>query len=220
MKHYILAMLLCCAGISAAGQGMFGAQTGIGYTTGYDSRITPAVEAYYLHKVMHHLYAGGSLFFQRDSFNTPLNTGSNINYGDVVSIGQKTSFVFLSPKVDYAIDYRSYFHVFATFGLGVRMGGAQWSYTHAPFWTPPGGTPYGADTIAVNTTYNLPNAITRFGFGLAERIPTRRYWNIMLSQEVGFMPGSLSKGATPLQTPYICFQVGLMHKYPQVFVEY
>jgi hypothetical protein len=87
-----------------------------------------------------------------------------------------------------------------------------------PFWTPPGGTPYGADTVAVNTSYNIPGVILRYGVGITERIPTHRYWNITLTQEFGFLPGSLSKG-TPLKTPGILFQVGVMHKYPLVRVE-
>ncbi|GAA4464324.1 hypothetical protein GCM10023093_14450 [Nemorincola caseinilytica] len=220
MKHRILIALLCCVCISASGQGgMYGAQAGMGYTPGYASRLTPAVEAYYLHKVMYHFYAGGSLFFQRYSFKTDVGSGA-AHYGNVLSMEQRSSYIFLSPKVDYAINYRSYFHVFATFGLGVRVGGRELSYTHSPIWTTPGGTPYGADTLAVNTSYNLPGTKARFGFGLAERIPTLRFWNIMLSQEVGFMPGSLSKGPYALSTPYVCFQVGIMHKYPQVFVEY
>ncbi|GEM_PF-2659567 len=220
MKRYLLAIVLCCAGMSAAAQGMFGAQAGFGYTTGYDSRLTTAWEAYYLHKLRYHLYAGGSLFLQRYSLTAPVHNSSSISYGDVVSIRQQSSYMFLSPKIDYAINYRSYFHIFATAGIGLRMGGKQTSFTHAPIWTPPGSAPYGADTLAVNTSYNMPSVITRVGFGLAERIPTRGYWNIMLSQEVGFMPGGISKGPTPIQTPYICFQIGIMHKYPMVFVEY
>ena len=199
---------------------MYGVQAGMGYTPGYRSRLTPAIEGYYMHKLAYHLYGGGSLFLQRYSFKTDVGTGGAVKYGDVLGVEQRSNYLFISPKIDYAINYRSYFHVFATVGLGLRMGGSEWSYTHTPIWTPPGGTPYGADTTAVRTSYNLPNTKMRFGLGIAERIPTHGFWNIMLSQEVGFMPGSLTNGPYPLQTPYICFQVGIMHKYPQVWVEY
>ncbi len=221
MKRYLLAALFCCFGISCFAQGMYGAQMGVGFNTGgYHSKITPAIEAYYLHKIIPGLYAGASVFFQRYSLLNEVSTAGSLAYGDVVSVSQKSSYIFLSPKIDYGIDYRKYLHVYATFGLGVFAGGRQWSNTHSPYWTPLGGTPYGADTVAVNTSYNIPNVIMRYGFGFSERIPTGGYWNITLSQEYGGMPGGLSDGPYPFKTSYFCFTVGIMHKYPMVFVEY
>lgn len=221
MKQSILAVLLCFSVASANGQaGIFGVHAGIGKTTSYNSKFTPAVEGYYLHKILYHFYGGGSLFFQRYSFEKTVNNTGGISYGDVVSIRQQSSFVYLSPKLDYAINYRSYFHIYATAGIGVRLGGQQWSNTHQPMWTPPGGAPYGADTVAVNTSYNLPATKTRYGLGFMARIPTHRYWSLSLTTELGMMPGSLSKGVEPLQSSYICFMVGVTHKYPRVFMEY
>lgn len=220
MKRYLSAVLLFCVSTCSYAQGMFGAHAGLGYTSGYQSSITPAIEAYYLHKITHRIYAGGALFLQRYALTAAQTTNSPIAYGDIIAIRQKSSFLFIDPKIDYGIGYRKFIHVFATFGPGIFMGGRQWSDTHKPYWTPPGGVPFGADTIAVNTTYNIPSVVMRFGFGVMERIPTHRYWNITLSQEVGFMPGGISKGNPALQTPYISFQVGVMHKYPHVFVEY
>ncbi len=215
----LVALLLGIAAAPVAAQGIYGVQAGLGTTPTYKGRNTVAMEAYYLHKMAYHLYAGGSLFYQRYSIENPISTAGTASYGDVIAIRQKSSYVFVSPKVDWAINYRSYFHLFATAGVGIRMGGRQWTDTHQPLWTTPLGGPYGADTVAVNTTYNLPGIITRYGFGIAERIPTRRFFSILLSQEVGFMSG-LSKGPYPIQTPYFAFQVGITHKYPQVFVEY
>jgi hypothetical protein len=215
----LVALLFCSAATPAVAQGIYGVQAGVGMTPGYDGRKTVAMEAYYLHKMAYHLYAGGSLFYQRYSIENPISTKGTASYGDVIAIRQKSSYVFVSPKVDWAINYRSYFHLFATAGVGIRMGGRQWTDTHQPLWTTPLGGPYGADTVAVNTTYNLPGVITRFGFGIAERIPTSRFFSILLSQEVGFMSG-LSKGPYPIQAPYFAFQIGITHKYPQVFVEY
>lgn len=220
MTKFLVTLLLCSSVICASAQGMFGVQAGGGYTTGYKSRLTPAVEGYYLHKITHRLYAGGSVFYQRFSMLNTLPAYGSIKYGDVISIDHKSSYLFFSPKVDYGVGYRKYFHFHAALGLGLLAGGTQFTNTHLPYWTPPGGTPYGADTIAVNTTYNLPSSIVRLAFGASQRIPTRGYWNITLSQEAGIMPGSLSKGINELRTPYICFQIGIMHKYPMVFVEY
>jgi len=221
MKRYILSALLCCFSICCFGQGMYGFQAGMGFNTGgYHSKKTPAVEAYYLFKVVPRLYMGGSLYFQRYSLRNDRDAISGITYGDVVSISQKSSYIFVSPKFDLGIGYRQYLHVYATFGVGVFAGGRQFSDTYSPYWTPPGGAPYGADTVSKNTTYNIPNAILRYGVGISERIPTQGYWNIMFSQEFGKMPGGLSNGPYPFNTSYFCFTVGVMHKYPMVFMEY
>jgi hypothetical protein len=220
MKFVFSTAVLFCFSFSCLAQGMFGANTGLGFTPGLESKKTLAVEGYYLHKISHKIYAGLTLFYQRYSVQAPVDNSGVIQYGDVIDIRQKSSFVFISPKVDYGIGYRKYLHVFATMGPGIYAGGSQISNTHSPYWTPPGGTPYGADTLAVNTTYNIPSVIMRYGLGLMERIPTHKYWNITLSQEINFMPGGLSTGSTPIQTPYFCFQIGIMHKYPHVFVEY
>ncbi len=221
MKRKLLTAVFCCFSFLSFAQGMFGAQAGLGFTRGdFSSKLTPSVEGYYLHKIIPHLYAGAGLLFQHHSISKDLNTGSSISYGDVINISTKSSYLFFSPKVDVGIDYRQYFHVHASLGIGVSMGGRQISQTHSPIWTPPGNPPFGADTIGVNTSYNIPSSLTRFGFGISERIPTGRYWNIMLSQEFGAMPGWLSKGTTPMAASYFCFTIGIMHKYPMVFVEY
>lgn len=221
MKRYFLLALLCCCSIYSMGQGMFGFQAGPGFSTGgYGSKKTLSVEGYYLHKIIPGLYAGGSMYLQRYNLHSNVFSGTNIAYNDVISVSQKSSYLFFSPKVDYGFGVRKYIHIHAMFGVGVLMGGKQFTDTYAPFWTPPGGTPYGADTVAVNTSYNIAHSVTRFGFGLTERIPTRGYWNITLSQDFGSMSGGLSKGPYPFTPSYFCFTVGVMHKYPLVFVAY
>lgn len=220
MKRLLLFILLVLCCNLADAQGMFGAQAGVGFATAYKGKLTPTIEAYYLHRINHRLYAGAAVALQKFSMQNDLNTGSTVAYGDVLSIRQKSTYTFISPKIDYGIGYRKYLHVHLSFGLGLHTGGRQWSNTHQPYWTPPGGTPYGADTVAVNTTYNIPGVIRRIGFGVSERIPTHGYWNIMLSQEFGYMPGNISNSNPAMQTHYFCFQVGIMHKYPHVYVEY
>ena len=107
-------------------------------------------------------------------------------------------------------------------GRGCIWGGYQNTYQFQPFWTNTSGYSYGRDTVSYNTSYNIPKVIFKVGAGISERVPTYRYWNIILSQEFTYLPGYISKGtcAPNLKTGYISFQVGIMHKYPQVFVEY
>ncbi len=224
MKRIILITLLSfytC--FSYAQGGSFGFQGGIGYGTAYKSKITPALEGYYLKKITPRLYIGGSMFFQRYSFvNTLIKDTSNLNYGDALSISQHSSYLFFCPKLDFGFGYHKYIHAALSFGPGLYMGGYQNTYQFQPFWTNTSGYSYGRDTVSYNTSYNIPKVIFKVGAGISERVPTYRYWNIILSQEFTYLPGYISKGtgAPNLKTGYISFQVGIMHKYPQVFVEY
>ena len=223
MKRTLVAAIFSLLCAPSFAQGMYGFQGGVGYTTAYQSHITPAFEGYYLHKVskqLYRVYVGGSVYYQRYSFLNTLKTGGPVSYGDIISIRQKTSYAFISAKVDYGIGYHKYFHVNLSFGPGIFVGGSQYTNEHLPYWTPPGGNPYGADTSAVNTSFNIPSVIYRGAVGISERIPTQGFWNITFSQEFSFIPGNLSKTGPPLNTGYIAFQVGIMHKYPLVFVEY
>jgi hypothetical protein len=222
MKKIALGTILSLfTGVVSYGQGMFGAQAGIGDGTAYKPKITPAVEAYYLQQIFPRIYIGGTFFFQKYSFtNTLIKDTSNLNYGDVISIRQKSSYLFFCPKIDFGFGFHKYIHASLSFGPGLYMGGNQYTYQFQPFWTNTYGVSYGKDTVSTNTSYNIPKVIYRVAAGISERIPTHRYWNIMLSQEFTFLPGYISHGTPNMNTGYFCFQVGIMHKYPMKFVEY
>lgn len=201
-------------------QGMYGAQLGLGYSMGYTSKLTPNFDAFCLHKVIRRVYAGGELSVQRYSMLNDIKTSGAANYGDIISVSEKANYAFLCAKVDYAVGFHQYFHFSLSYGPGIFVGGHQYTNTHLPYWTTPGGASYGADTTAVNTTYNIPNVTFKGSFAISERIPTPGYWNILLSQEFNFLPGNLSNNGPAFNTSYIAFKVGIMHKYPMVFVEY
>lgn len=220
MKKAAAALILTLFFTPSFGQGMFGASGGLGLSTTDNAALTPAFNAYLLHKIIYRVYAGADLSLQRYSLLNTVKTGGPVSYGDIISVRQKSSYAFISAKVDYAIGYRKYIHFSLAFGPGIFVGGHQYTNTHLPYWTPVGGAPYGHDTVAVNTSYNIPNIIYRGAVSISERIPTRGYWNIMLSQEFSYLPGNLSKDGPALNTSYIAFHVGIMHKYPMVFVEY
>ena len=221
MKRTILITLLSSFATVALSQGMFGFQAGMGFGTGYTSKKTLAVEGYYLKKLSPRIYVGGSIFFQRYSFlNTIVKDTANLTYGETLSVSQKSSYLFFCPKIDFGFGYHKYIHAALSFGPGLYLGGNQYTTQFQPFWTNTSGSSYGADTISYNTSYNVPKVIYRLGVGISERIPTLRYWSIILSQEFSYIPGYISEGSPKLNTAYISFQVGIMHKYPLVFVEY
>lgn len=221
MKRIFLIAVFSFFAVGSFAQGMFGAQAGLGYGTAYKSKITPAFEGYYLQQIFPRIYIGGSVFFQRYSFkNTLISDTSNLAYGDVISIHQQSSYLFLCPKIDFGFGFHKYIHATLAFGPGLYLGGNQYTYAFQPFWTNTSGISYGKDTISTNTSYNIPKVVYRVAIGISERIPTHRYWNIMLSQEFSFLPGYISHGDPKMSTGYFSFQVGIMHKYPMKFIEY
>ncbi len=221
MKRFILILFLAFFTIDSFSQGMYGFEGGFGKTMSYTSHLTPELEGYILTKINRHLYVGGSLGYERFSFLYNSNIlPAVVAYGDVINIRHKSSYLFFSPKIDLGIGYRKYLHLNLSFGAGLYMGGSQWTNKYQQIFTLPATTVFRSDTGGSYTSYNAPTLIFRYGIGLSERIPTYGYWNIILSQDFGYMPKSFDKTVPNLVTNYFCFSVGLMHKYHQVLVEY
>ena len=221
VKSIVLVAVLSFLSIVSFSQGMFGFQAGYGRGFSYSPEFTPAFHSYYLAKLTPRFYVGGAISFQRYSFkNTIVTDTNNLSYGETLGIHQKSSFLFFCPEIDFGIGYRKYIHANLSFGPGIAVEKYQMTSQYQPFWTTPGGGSYGADTVAANTAYNIPNVIFRIGFGLTERVPSFKFWNLIFTEEYSMIPGYISKGSPNLSTGYFCVMVGIMHKYPQVFVEY
>ena len=219
MKRIILVILLSVFSKFSLAQGMYGFGIGLGYTTAAHSRITPAFETYHLWKITTHWYAGINVSLQKYSFLYDASGGAaTLSYGDLVSIRQKSSFLFFNPRVDYGIGYRKYVHVSVLGGPGFAISAGQWMDKHEPLLVTSAGN-VGHDTLTYNTSYNVPRTIFRIGVAVSERIPTHGYFNIILTQEFTNLMNKLNYSGPNLTTSYFCFTVGLVHKYPQVWRE-
>ena len=219
MKRIIIVILLSFFNTFSFSQGMYGFNIGLGRTMSYHSYITPAFEGYHLWRLSPHFYAGGAISLQRYSFLYDAKPApAALNYGDIISIRQKSTFLFFSPKIDYGIGYRKYVHISLAAGAGIAIAPVQWENEYSPLLATAGGG-IGADTSRVNTSYNVAHVIYRVGVGVSERIPTHGYFNIVLSQEFSYLANKLNRSGTDLTTSYFAFTVGFMHKYPQVWVQ-
>lgn len=197
-------------------QGMYGAEAGAGKATTGKSVKTLTLKGYWEGRLSRSFYLGASLLYERYSFTKSYNLSAG---GDIISIQQKSAYVFLSPTLDWGIGYRKYWHLHVSVGPGLLAGGSQFTNLYTPYLTTPSiTTKY--DTVAHYTSSNLPILATRISIGFSERIPTRRFWNIMLTQEFGYIPSNLTTHGPNLRTNYFAFTVGIMHKYPMTFVEY
>ena len=214
----ILFAFLLALGDSATAQGMFGFMGGAGYAhgrDGYKGHVTPTFEGYYLGKLSRHFYAGGSISFQR--YYLVKDMGVNVvtaGFGQPISIRQESNYLYLCAKADIGIGYRNLFHVLLAVGPGLNTGGQQFTTQKMPLSHWGGYLLYDFET-----SYNITNVVARATMGISERIPTHRYWNIMLSQEFTWTPTSLTKQGENSNTNYFACTVGIMHKYPHVRVQ-
>jgi hypothetical protein len=220
MKRGILTTLLFLFSVHAYSQGLYGIEAGLDKATISKSKVAPAFEGYYMKRFTRSIYMGASLSFQRYSFvyTDKSLTPGNVQFGDVLSIAQKCSYLFLTPKFDLGIGYRKYWHASVAFGPGILLGGQQYTDKYEPFWTAP--APYGKDTTTFITGNSIPVIRAQWRLGISRRITTFGFWNIMVSADYTYIPGNISTGKPNLQTNAFCFTIGAMHKYPQVFVEY
>ncbi len=216
----MLAVLLSFLSAHSHAQGLYGIEAGLCKATISKSKITPALEGYYMKRFTRSVYIGAALSFQRYSFvyTDKSLTPGNVRFGDVLSVSQKCSYLFLAPKFDLGIGYRKYWHANVAFGPGILLGGQQYTNKFEPFWTVP--SPYGRDTTTFITANSIPIFRAQLRAGVSRRITTLGFWNIMISADYTYLPGNISTAKPNLQTNAFCFTVGVMHKYPQVFVEY
>ena len=210
-KIFLAAVLFFFSGNSFA-QGMYGVDVGFGKSTAYKSYKTPAFSGYFLGRINRTIYAGGSINYQRYSFLYNSNiAASPSNFGDVMNIRQKNSYLIFSPKIDFGIGYRKYLHLNFSVGAGVYMGGSQWTTKYEQYFVLPAATSFRSDTALYNTSYNVPNLVFSYGAGLSERIPTHHFWNLTLYQEFCFLARKLNYNGPNLNTNYIAFTLGIMH---------
>jgi hypothetical protein len=221
MKRLAAALFLSFVSyFSFAQQGKYGFDLGLGYTTFQKSYITPAIQTYWLSRLSRTFYCGGAISFQRYSMQYSSNTsGSSVAFGDVLSIRQKSDYIFFTPRLEMGVGRHKHYFATLSLGPGIYAGGNQWTHQYEPLWYTTSGGAYGVDTAFSNTSYNVPNILFRITAGLKQRIPTFRYWNIVISEELTMLPANLNKKGPEIKTNYLMLSVGIMHKYPSVAAE-
>ncbi len=214
----ILFIVFLFFALNSSAQGMFGFDAGLGRSTTGRSYTTPAFTGYFLAKLTRTFYLGGAISYERYSFLNKYNAASASSL-NILNIRQKSSYVFFTPRLDVGIGYRKYWHTFFSFGPGLLAEGYQVTNKYTSYYTtPPINTSH--DTTSFFTTSDLPVLVSRYTIGVSRRIPTDRYWNIMISAEYSNIPTNLSTQGPALRTNYFAITVGIMHKYPMVLVEY
>ncbi len=217
MRIILITALFILLGMNSYSQGQYGFIAGTGFTTSYSSHYTPTLDGYFLTRLTRSIYAGGALSFRRYSFEYSSGTG-NPAYGDVLSITQKSSYLYFAPRIDLGVGYRKRFHFYFALGPGILLGGNKETSYYEPRYQHTGPST-GSDTLTANTNSSMRTLIFNYAVGVTYRLPLG-YWNVILSQEISYISSKLNYPGTNLNTSFLNLSVGLVHKYPQVTVEY
>ncbi len=217
MRIVLLSVLFCVFSLSSFSQGQYAFLAGSGFTTSYTSHYTPTLDGYFLTRLTRSLYAGGALSYRRYSFEYSSGAG-NPAYGDVLNIKQKSSYLYLAPRIDLGVGYRKRFHFYFALGPGILLGGSKETSYYEPLYQHTGPAS-GSDTVTYNTNASMRTLIFNYAVGVTYRLPLG-YWNVIFCQEFSYITSKLNYPGTNLNTSFLNLSVGLTHKYPQVAVEY
>lgn len=220
-------LLIACISL-LAGSGYAQKNFNIGFFAGagastvynYDVGLSGGLDL--LKDVGNRTWIGGSLFYQGYAYlydreaNAVTNGGGNAG----VTILNKSSYIFVSPKLAHDIGRRGLLKAYINFGAGFKMSGTEtmrkWDYSN-------GATGANYDSL-LNTSKNLNSMVLRVGLGLTEYVHLNKGWWFTITEDCGFLANSLSKssnvddpsrtGYSPngkLNPNYFSLQIGISH---------
>jgi len=217
MKFSWLTVIFLSVSIHSNSQEMWGLQGGIGQSTTktYQTNIKPTFGIQYLTAVAPHLYMGGSVFYENYSLLLTIPPNYILD-----SVTLDCRYLFLAPKLNVGIGQNEYIHLFFSFGAGVLISGQQTSYFAQRLLSH--GVYQGTNYSTESNPDMMNRLITRIGAGITEHIHIGSDLDITLTEEFGYLPSALSKGAgyytspypySAFRTNYVSLQAGLMSKY-------
>ncbi len=201
---------------------IWGIYAGAGASTVYNYDVGISGGFDFAKQVGNRTAIGASLKYQSYAFlydkeaNFVNNGGGNAG----VSILNKSSYFFVTPKVSQYFGKHGCLEVYVDGGAGFKMSGTEtmrkWDYNNAT-----GTVPY--DSI-LNTSKNINSMVLRFGFGLTEYVHLSNHWWFTITEDCGFLGNTLSKTSNvddPSRTSYspngrlnpnyFSLQIGIFH---------
>jgi len=196
----------------------FGVKSGLGFTTDYTSASTPSFGAEYQISPFRHIYLGGSLFIEGYSFTRNDNTYEQFG-GQGYTLTQTSSYLYLSPKVDFTVGHHEYFHFYFTGGYGILTSGEQTVTAKTPDYPSHGFYP-GVVYDTGNTSKNINHRVFRISIGATQHVQILPEWDLVFGEEMAFIPTWISTNtfasngdqSMELRTNYVALSVGLMYK--------
>ena len=216
MKRLLLILFIVSVNLDAISQGIYGFDGGIGSVSDYNGKYLPTCSANYLKMVIPHVYLGCTIDCRFFSFNySDLSQQyADPNYGNIVNIDHKSSYIFFSPLIDVSIGEKQIIHLNCNVGPGFYLYGSE--TTKYLTNSLPGTNVYNY----INTSNHNSNVIYQYSFGISESIPTKGYWSIKFSQQYCILGMDLNSGYSTgpaLRSDYYSFTVGISHYYGKVY---
>ncbi len=225
MKSRLLALiLLSLSTIKGYSQkntiiGLF-AGGGCATTNNYDVALSGGLD--YSKGLNVRSFWGVQVFYQQFSllYDKEINANRHAQGSEGEIIMHKTAYAFITPKFMFCLGDRhiNYFQVSA--GLGMNMGGYDSLRRFYTTSTPNGYVRY--DTT-LDKSKNINSMVLRIGVAATQYLYMGRHWRFTLSEDVGFLPGSLTKtsGYTDvsrwpysvgkLNPTYLSLRIGISH---------
>jgi len=136
-----------------------------------------------------------------------------------VTLLNKSSYIFLAPKLTHSIGRNQLMKLYVNVGVGFNMGGTETMRK----WNDLNGAAGGNYDSIINTSANINKMLFRLGVGLKEYIHMRGKWWFSITEDCGFLTENLSKTAdeddpsrtvyspNSLHPAYFSLQIGFSH---------
>lgn len=196
MKRLILSILLLfLVGAGYAQNTMIGLWGGAGTSINYNYDVGLSGGFTVVKRAWGRTGIGADLFYQsynikydKEAYGFKNGTG---NAG--VTILNKSSYIFLTPKINQCFGYLNTLEAYLTFGAGFKMGGTEtmrkWDRSH--------GTLGGDYDSTLDTSPNINSMVFRVGFGMTQYIFLGKKWWFSITEDLGFIPSSITKSSDP-----------------------
>lgn len=219
MKSTLLSILAALLAMGAQAQGIYGFYGGVSSTTTYTSKASPKVGTTYVVGVATHVYLGGTMFTENYDLTNYDNHFAQFG-GPAYTITHNTTYLYAAPKVEVAIGHNEYFRFFLNGGPGFLLSGSQQITADRPY-NPFAGAHSGLGYDTAYTNGNITTKLFRIGLGATQHVPIFRNWDITFTEELGLLPGWLSKNnqgysgdaAMNMRSNSISVMVGISHRY-------
>ncbi len=196
MKRIVLLVLLSFLAIHGYAQntiiGLFG---GVGTSLNYNYDVGMSGGFTFLKPVWGRTELGADLFYQSYGIKYDKEAYSFGNGTSTagVTILNKTSYIFLTPKITQAFGSLNTLEAYLTVGAGFKMSGTEtlrkWDRTH--------GYVAGDYDSSINSSPNINSMIFRIGCGMTEYIYMGNKWWFTVTEDFGFVPSSITKTSDP-----------------------
>ena len=194
MKSILLALLLSITAFRGYSQknnivGIF-AGGGIATSSNYDVSLSGGLDI--AKGLSRRSFVGVELFYQQFSllYDNEALGAKNATGSAGEILRHKSAYAFIAPKFRFCAGRKQNVHFYFNAGIGMNMGGYDSLRRFSS--VPTSGGFIRADTT-VDQSENINSMVLRVGVGCTQYMPIGRRWRFTLTEDFGFLPGSLTK---------------------------